>query len=60
MEGEMIAYDTIVSSASDGRGFLTRRLAAGAGVAVVERGLIEADAWKTGKRLLAGKRLMPR
>jgi hypothetical protein len=29
-------------------------------VAVVERGLIEADTRKTGKRLLVGKRVMPR
>jgi choline dehydrogenase-like flavoprotein len=57
----MITFDAIVIGVGQTGPFLERRLAAaGISVAVVEHGLIDADARKTGKRLLLGKRVMPR
>ena len=57
----MITFDTIVIGVRQTGPFLARGLAAaGMSVAVVERGLIDVDTRKTGKRLLLGKRVMPR
>lgn len=57
----MITFDAIVIGVGQTGPFLARRLAAaGMSVAVVERGLIDVDTRKTGKRLLLGKRVMPR
>ena len=57
----MITFDAIVIGVGQTGPFLARRLAAaGMSVAVVERGLIDVDTRKTVKRLLLGKRVMPR
>lgn len=57
----MITFDAIVIGVGQTGPFLARCLAAaGVSVAVVERGLIDVDTRKTGKRLLLGKRVMPR
>ena len=55
MEGGMITFDAIVIGVGQTGPFLARRLAAaGMSVAVVERGLIDVDTRKTGKRLRSG------
>jgi len=57
----MITCDTMGSSASGRRAFCGETSRGwGTSVPVVGRELIEADAWKTEKRLLVGKRVMPR